>query len=67
MEEKTIGQKIKYWRKVKNMTQDALSKQAGIPYATLAKIESDVIKNPTIDTVTKIAHGLNITIDELLK
>lgn len=66
MEEKTIGQKIKDWRKVKKMTQDALSKQANIPYATLAKIESDVIRNPKIDTVTKIANGLDITVDSLI-
>lgn len=40
---KTIGQKIKEWRKAKEITQDALAKKADIPYTTLAKIESDVI------------------------
>ncbi|MEI6280983.1 MAG: helix-turn-helix transcriptional regulator [bacterium] len=66
MEEKTIGQKIKDWRKIKNMTQDSLSKKAGIPYATIAKIESDVILNPSIGTVKKISQGLEITIDQLI-
>jgi len=65
--EKTIGQKIKEWRKIKEMTQDSLAKKADIPYTTLAKIESDVILSPTLPTVTKIAEGLGITIDELIK
>ena len=64
---KTIGSKIKRWRKKKDLTQDALSKKANIPYTTLAKIESDVIQNPTLETITKIAEGLGITIDDLIK
>jgi transcriptional regulator with XRE-family HTH domain len=64
---KTIGSKIKQWRKIKELTQDELSKKANIPYPTLVKIESDVVQNPSIDTVTKIAAGLEITLDELIK
>ncbi|NQU83698.1 MAG: helix-turn-helix transcriptional regulator [Parcubacteria group bacterium] len=64
---KTVGDKIKSWRKKKDLTQDALAKTANIPYTTIAKIESDVIKNPSLRTITKIAEGLGITIDELVK
>ena len=64
---KTIGEKIKAWRKKKDLTQDALAKKADIPYTTLAKIESDVIQNPSLRTVTKIAEGLGITLDDLIK
>jgi transcriptional regulator with XRE-family HTH domain len=64
---KSIGKKIKMWRKKKNITQDILAKKADIPYTTLAKIECDVILNPSIQTVTKIANGLEITLDELVK
>lgn len=64
---KTIGQKIKAWRKKKDITQDALAKKANIPYTTIAKIESDVIRNPSLQTITKIAEGLGITIDDLIK
>jgi len=67
LKEKTIGQKIKEWRKIKEMTQDSLAKKADIPYTTLAKIESNVILSPTLPTITKIANGLDITIDELIK
>lgn len=63
----TIGAKIKSWRKKKDLTQDALSKKADIPYTTLAKIESDVIQNPTLETISKIAEGLGVNLDELTK
>ncbi|QQS59305.1 helix-turn-helix transcriptional regulator [Candidatus Peregrinibacteria bacterium] len=65
MEEITIGKKIKFWRAKQNITQDVLARKADIPYTTLAKIESDVIQNPTLSSITKIAEGLGITLDEL--
>lgn len=67
IEEKTIGSKIKAWRAKKDMTQDELAKKADIPYPTLAKIESGAVQNPSIDTVVKIAEGLGITLDALIK
>ena len=66
-ENTNISTKIKKWRKQKDLTQDALAKKADIPYTTLAKIESNVIQNPSLYTVKKIADGLGIGIDELIK
>jgi len=65
-ENTNIGAKIKKWRKQKDLTQDALAKKADIPYTTLAKIESDVIRNPSLQTVKKIADGLEIGLDDLV-
>jgi len=65
MEEETIKKKIKAWRAKQKITQDALAKKADILCTTLAKIESDVIKNPTLSSVTKIAEGLGVGLDEL--
>ena len=62
-----ISERIKYWRQQKGMTQDALAKKADIPYTTLAKIESKIVVNPRMDTLIKLARGLEITIDELIK
>jgi transcriptional regulator with XRE-family HTH domain len=64
--EQTIGQKIRAWRAKKDLTQDELSKKADIPYPTLIKIESDTVTNPTLDTITKIANGLETSLDELI-
>lgn len=63
----SIGDKIKRWRKIKETTQDELSKKADIPYPTLVKIESGAVKNPSIETMVKIANGLSVTLDELIK
>jgi len=63
----TIGDKIKQLRNKQGLTQDALARKAEIPYTTLTKIESNVITKPSIQTVAKIAKGLSISIDELVR
>ena len=66
-EQKSIGSRIKQWRKVRELTQEGLARKADVPYTTLSKIESDVVKNPSIQTIVKIAEGLEISLDELIK
>ena len=63
----TIGDKIKLLRNKQGLTQDELARKSDLPYTTLTKIETNVITNPSIQTVVKIANGLGITIDNLLK
>ncbi len=62
-----IGDKIKQIRNKKGLTQDTLARKAELPYTTLTKIESNVITRPTIQTVAKIAKGLGVSIDDLMK
>jgi transcriptional regulator with XRE-family HTH domain len=64
---KTVGDKIRQIRASQKLTQDQLARQCDVPYTTLTKLESNVIMKPSIQTVAKIAKGLQITIDELLK
>ncbi len=64
---KQIGDKIKVLRNKQGLTQDALARKCDIPYTTLTKIEANVITKPSIQTVVKIATGLDVSIDELLK
>ena len=54
-------------RKKKGISQDKLSKLAEVAYNTIIKIESGAIKNPTIETVQKIAKALDISLDKLTK
>ena len=63
----TIGNKIKQIRNKQGLTQDELARKSDLPYTTLTKIESNVITKPSIQTVVKIANGLSITIDSLIK
>jgi len=62
----TIGNKIKLLRNKQGLTQDELARKADLPYTTLTKIETNVITRPTIQTVAKIAKGLNVAIDSLI-
>ncbi len=62
----TVGKNIKKFRTNKGLSQDKLSKNAGVAYNTVIKIESGVIQNPTVDTASKIAKALGVSVDILL-
>lgn len=67
MSASNISNNIKRHRKKLGISQDRLSKLADVTYNTMIKIESGANKNPTIDTLTKIAKALNVKVDDLLK
>lgn len=62
----TIGWKIRKAREKRGYSQDELSKRANLPYTTVSKLEVDILDNPTIDTLTKIAKGLGISVLDLI-
>ncbi len=62
-----LGESIKKIRKKRNLTQDKLARLADIPYTSITKIETGVIKSPSIQTVAKIAKALDVTLDELMR
>jgi transcriptional regulator with XRE-family HTH domain len=64
---RTIGEKIKQLRNIQGLTQDELARKSALPYTTLTKIETNVITKPTIQTVVKIAKGLGVSLDNLMK
>lgn len=60
----SLGQRIRELRNQKHMSQEELSFKSGISAAHLGQIER-ATKNPTIDTVAKIATALNVPISSL--
>ncbi|PIP64469.1 hypothetical protein COZ39_00035 [Candidatus Roizmanbacteria bacterium CG_4_10_14_3_um_filter_33_21] len=62
-----IAENIKKYRNKMGVSQDRLSKLADITYNTIIKIESSANKNPTIETLAKIAKALNVGVDDLIK
>lgn len=62
-----IGDKIKQLRNKQDLTQDELARKSDLPYTMITKIEINVITKPSIKTVIKIAKGLGIGIDNLIK
>lgn len=66
MDKSPIAKNIKRARKKLELTQEQLAVKAGIPYATLSKIESGQVTNPTVSTLKKIADALSISVDDIL-
>ena len=63
----TIAKNIKRYRNKLGISQDKLSKLAGVTLHTLTKIESGATPDPRIETVSRIAKGLGVGVDDLLK
>ena len=64
--ENKIGKNIKKLRQAKDLSQDRLSKLADVSYNSIIKLETGGIKNPTIQTIQKIAKALDVSVDDLI-
>lgn len=59
--------RIKKLREKKGLSQEKLARLADVSNNTIVNIESGKQTNPTIETVSKIAKALDVSIEELLK
>ena len=64
--ETKIGENIKKFRVKKKMSQEDLSKESGVKYTTLTKIESNVIKKPSVMVMAQLAKALGVSIEDLI-
>lgn len=62
-----LGKRIKKLRLKHHLSQDELAREADVPYTTLTKIETGVIKKPSVYAVAKIAKALKVSLDKLIK
>jgi len=67
MESNQLGQKLKKLRNKLGLSQDDFARKADVPYTTLTKVETGVIKKPSVFVMSKIAKALNVSIEDLLK
>ena len=67
MESNQLGLKIRKLRQKLGLSQDDFARKADVPYTTLTKVETGVIKKPSVFVVSKIAKALNVDIEELIK
>jgi len=65
--ENNIGENIKKRRTKLGLSQEDFAQKSGVKYTTLTKIESGVIKTPSVLMVEKIAKALDVSIEDLLK
>ncbi len=62
----SLSKNIRKLRKECKLSQEELAKKVGITFSTLTKLESGVNKNPTLNTLCKIADVLGVSLDELV-
>ncbi len=67
----SLGERLKFLRELRKMTQNELASASGLTQATIANLESER-KDPSIQTLDKIANALDVHIatlfsSELLK
>ena len=63
---KFLGQRIKYFRKAKNLTQEQLAELVGMEPNSISIIESG--RNfPTLNSLEKIANALDIELNLLFR
>jgi len=62
-----IGERIKIYREVKNMSQQDLSSAAGVSLGLIQQIEQGRHNNPSVNVLEKISNVLDIDIIHLLR
>jgi transcriptional regulator with XRE-family HTH domain len=62
-----IGENIKKYRNRQGLSQEDFAKKSGVKYTTLTKIESNVIKKPSVLIMAKLAKALGVNIEDLIK
>lgn len=62
-----LGKKIKALRLKFELSQDEFARKADIPYTTLTKVETGVIKKPSVFVMAKLAKTLGVSIEDLIK
>lgn len=61
-----VADRIRYYRRSKDISQEALALKAGINVAYFGQVERG-LKCPTIDVLNRIAKALGVPLPELLR
>ena len=62
-----ISDNLKKFRAQKGYSLERVARLADLSLNTVVKIENGINKNPTIETITKLAKALDVEIDDLIK
>jgi len=62
-----ISENLKKLRDKKGYSLEKVARLADLSLNTIVKIERGVNKNPTIETLTKIAKALEVSINDLIR
>lgn len=67
MSNQELSKNLKKLREKKGFSQDRLAKIADVANNTVIKIEQGDNKNPTLETLKKLANALGVSLDDLIK
>ena len=62
-----LAKRLKELRKKSGWSQQKLAEKAGLSYNAITKIEQGSAKQPTIQTMIKLADAFGVTLDELVE
>lgn len=62
-----ISSNVKKLRTGRGFSLEKVARLADLSLNTVMRVESGVNKNPTIETLTKIARALSVGVDDLIK
>lgn len=58
---------LEEFRKKRKLNQAELSKLSGVPQPMISEIENEIVKNPTVGTMYKLARALRCLVDDLVE
>lgn len=61
-----LSENLKAIRKKRKISQKSLAQSSGVSYSMVSKLESGEQRNPSLDTLDKIATALNVTVSQLM-
>ena len=67
MSNNKISSNFKKLRAQKGYSLERVARLADLSLNTVVRLESGTNKNPTIDTLTKIARALEVSVDDLIQ
>ncbi|MDQ0300762.1 XRE family transcriptional regulator of biofilm formation [Salibacterium salarium] len=62
-----IGDRVKKYRKQKDISLTELAERAGVAKSYLSAIERNIQTNPSVQFLEKVSTVLNISVDSLIK
>ena len=63
----SITKNLRKMREAKGLSQEKLARLADVANNTIIKIEAGKNQNPTLNTLSKIAKALEVSVDDLIK
>lgn len=61
-----LAKNVEKLRKQKGLSQEKLARLADVANNTIIKMESGENKNPTLETLRKVAKAFDVSVDELI-